>query len=80
MVRVVSRDMEEGVFRMKMDPIRSSHASIKPFFDGISTMYKVAPSEGVTSKTKVHHAKMVYEALKPELVEKSTGLPPIFSS
>jgi hypothetical protein len=37
--------MEKGVFWMKVDPIRGSQASIKPFFDGFSTMSKIAPSE-----------------------------------
>jgi hypothetical protein len=56
--------MEKRVFWMKVDPIRGSQASIKPFFDGLSTMSKIAPSEGVSSKPKVHHSKVVNEALK----------------
>jgi hypothetical protein len=54
MIRDGGREVNERELWMEMDPIRRCQTSIKPFFDSIKTLSVIAPSEGITNKTKVN--------------------------
>jgi hypothetical protein len=51
MVRVMSREIDQRVFKVKVDPKRRSQTPIQPFFDIFQTHPVITPSEWISSKS-----------------------------